>query len=538
MRCFWAICVMLIGLPAFGTEWGAMWDYEEEREVSPAVSERTEQPASARPAKQPGQSFLLKDILAGKTLALYLDQGVSAFSVYRNNTEGSASDTAPVQRPESQEQLEQQALVQGLYEKWFSYAADTIRKAHREKEFSDVLDILDRGVSIRWVDHPSQADIVFRITSLEEVERACRGEGVLGCYTPSRPPVIYLPFNTGKNAATTIAQVFNSPRVSTKEVGLHEVGHSLGLSDQYDAAADVNSHAVYASSKQGTGIMNNVCHGKLFGKCHLTCDDVDGLINLIDITRAIASERNEYGWRSFCRQSKDVYSYGKPASRAPLSIGMANIEQGVELVKHEGRQALRQMFTWEGKNTLSPFDSLTETVVQRDVQGRAVEARGPHGEEIYYAYHYRGKVRLVTKDHKALLLENILPGYALGKGRRVYPLSHYFLFKKGNKKVSVESFWSRHQGGKIAYLEGDSFSEEPSYSLELYLDKKQQVIREKESSVSSAPVSHPDEPVRINPQKREDRLGQVIQEQAVTQQENSLRRQMLQYFREQYSKRK
>lgn len=452
------MCFMMSGLAAFGSEWGMLEGYDSEESSTASSSVEAVRPS---PAKL-GRKSLLKNILTGQSVAVYLDRGFYSTGLSHNAAEQKDLISEQTYELEQQERLEQQALVQALYDQWFSYTAKTIRKAHREKEFSDILAVLDRGVSIRWVDESAKADIMFRITSLDSVQRFCGMNNVLGCYVPEAVPIIYLPFDTRiGNAKTKVGQLFNSIQVTTEEVGLHEVGHSLGLSDQYDAAADKNTDFTYSSLRQGTGIMNNICHKSFSGKCRrqLSCDDADGLINMIDITQKKRSERNDYGWKSLCLSSKEMYSYGKSSLRGPYSWQIRDINEGITLSVNHWQRSEELFFPWSNLQAPSKaFQALKETPKEYDVSGRVVRATGVNGEDIYYAYQYKAKNRLVTLQGKVLSVEISYPTYQYKKTPRSNQIRHEVAFKYENRTVTMESSYSPQKGGEMWYQQYDSFA--------------------------------------------------------------------------------
>lgn len=194
-----------------------------------------------------------------------------------------ASDEA--KRPKYEEMISQN------YNEWFAQTAKIIRSAGREQEFADVLQILDRGISVEFSRPGQAADIVFYIVPFKEMQQAC-GKTAGGCYIRGNDmPTIYLPKNQ------LLMALLSAGRVNTRRIGVHEIGHSLGLSDQYKQARNKNTHDRYSSVQTGKSVMNH--------SGSLTCDDADGIVNLIDIAQGTARGGNK-GWKSLCPQLAGV----------------------------------------------------------------------------------------------------------------------------------------------------------------------------------------------------------------------------------------
>ena len=441
----------------------------------------------------------------------------------------------------SKERQQYETVISTAYTDWFTYAANLIRKLHREQEFEDVLPVLDKAVSVRFVPTQEEADIMFQFTPLSAIENRYCAKGALGCYIGRQKDpahVIYLPVDLDE------WEVGRRP-LSLLALATHEIGHSLSLSDQYDSAADKNSHAVYSSTKQGTGIMNNICQGKLSG-CHLTCDDADGIINAIDKILLSRSERNTYGWHSLCRQSKDVYSYGKPVSRANIAIKTNQLDRGIEVRYYHEDGFTAEIFPWSTHKTLSPFQTIEESVVESDSQGRPLRTHGAQGEDIYYAYTYQGKMRLVTLNGEALLIESAFPKYLHKKGNTLKTVSHAFLFKTPEgKPASLESAYFKRQGGVIAYAESNLFDAIPNYLYKIEFDKHKKVTKETEEDptlrfISDAKYARQSVPVagssvqHLTTETASRSLEEEISSQTERQRRHNLFKQMTQWFEQHY----
>lgn len=94
-----------------------------------------------------------------------------------------------------------------------------------------------------------------------------------------------------------LAKIDASAHKESQGVLLHEFGHAFGLGDQYEDGQEY-CDVLYASPQNGEGLMS--CNGPL------NCDDVNGLITLIDRIRG-----KKRTFKSLCADEV-VYENGKP----------------------------------------------------------------------------------------------------------------------------------------------------------------------------------------------------------------------------------
>ena len=99
----------------------------------------------------------------------------------------------------------------------------------------------------------------------------------------------------------------------------HEIGHFYGLGDRYQEGVE-GSSPLYSTTEgtDGTALM------AIAKKPDVTPDDVDGFINLMDVTQAFAArrfnKRAEKGWVSFVSASR-LYARGKELNRQAFFDG-------------------------------------------------------------------------------------------------------------------------------------------------------------------------------------------------------------------------
>ncbi len=422
----------------YADPWGAMSDYDQgflgsEQQTDEGV----------------GENYLLAQILAGEPVRVY---------IYGNEMEN--------------QQKDYQRLIFQSYNRWFSDTAQFIRHAKREKEFEDILPLLERGIDIQFVSK-EEADIMFFILPLKEIEKLCGGSA--GCYMSQmyrkeRVPRIFLP------QTSFWTRLFQDKKVNIKGVGLHEIGHSLGLSDQYPLVRALASHPVFSSETAERSVMN-MGH-------EISCDDADGLINLIDWTRGM-SRGGETGWRSLCADRETFYSYGQPNTKGPYFIFSTDSSELWHLLTYQnGLRVNTQLFPMKQDSAALLAAPLQETVLQRDGAGRPVLSQGKGGELVYYSYVYDRRIRLVTKDNEVLLAElrDLEPKQ---KGQRQILLQ--FVGEDGNVSLfeRYRSVKNGSQKGIAHYISGWNLSN-PTFNLHMEFDEQGRVIKRKGGEKTAA----------------------------------------------------
>ncbi len=280
-------------------------------------------------------------------------------------------------------------FVADAYSKWFLQAAKAIRKDKREKEFEDILPLLERGITVELVtDKNTPYDIKFAfMDNLKEVQSECRLGAVVACYLRTDPPAIFV-----KHKMTP----------KQKIALIHEIGHSLGFSDQYEPIGQNvgrnNSDPVYSTPESQPSIMNSV---SLKG---FQCGDVDGMINLIDITRGKFHGGQE-GWASFCKKAgKPTYYYvrGRAELKPYEIVGSETGEVQLILNRPDGTSNTRML---QVNQQVYSLGETTFTTKETDRQGRVLRASGNHGETKYCIYSYEKRICVVAKGDAWMQLE-------------------------------------------------------------------------------------------------------------------------------------
>lgn len=240
--------------------------------------------------------------------------------------------------------------------KWPAETLQFIRKSGRAQEFKDITPILERGLVLQRVPVSATPDIFFDIVETPP----CNGS--VACFIPP-----------GENFYSAIV-LATYKRSDLKTLSLHEIGHYFGLADQYDRNRHSSSHAEYSSdvNEKDSSVMDD--------KTELTCDDADGLINLIDLRRSQRtngrfSARAQQGWRSLCRRSKNVYQNAKTINRQRYDAWEENtFDMDVIFMREYKNGNLQQQTLTFTDSPIHVFQVDGKDRVKRDPNTRLIQA--------------------------------------------------------------------------------------------------------------------------------------------------------------------
>ncbi|MBP5403503.1 MAG: hypothetical protein J6Y17_00245 [Elusimicrobiaceae bacterium] len=327
------------------------------------------------------------------------------------------------------------------YNTWFKESANAIEAQGRQQEFGALYTRLAQGVNTNRLG--ANPDVKVVIVSPEQLKKTCNIESQ-GCATINTvPPTIYMPPKTAQNE-----QAWNSTL-------LHEVGHTLGLDEQYDRAGSHNQDVsrVRSSSERHTAsIMNNNDNR------HLTCDDATGLINIIDHHASGKYNRQGKQWNSLCNDSKDKYKDGK----------RVGAEQQTHIVRNSGSNRWEMQRPGSAKQNYeiaknSPIRSVQDvinmpiTVTKKDEQGRPLEGKGKYGEKVVYSY-FQGQT-----NRMAFLGNNLI--WADQATKRDGQTDHIVQF--GHNGKVAQAFWGQLNDGTdkaiIAGYKADTYDQHQDY---------------------------------------------------------------------------
>ena len=416
------LCLCAVGV-SWATPWGVLHDYQEIQEEAKAGQE--------------DYPYLIDVILQGGSVRVYLE--------------------GPEDMTDKERAQYEQEVNEG-YQRWFSHTAKTIRQKNRTEEFADILPLLEEGIPVKFVNDKQDANINFKFVPRMVMKTECGSRTAAACYTRRYQPMptIFLVEKTFslRNMLSTTGR----SRIST---ATHEIGHSLGLSDQYSINGGRNNSDIrYSTPENQASLMNR--------SDQLKCDDADGMVNLIDLSRKKFRGGLD-GWKGFCKKSP-VYVQGMVASKGPYFIGNLDKRYMTVDVVRNGVEEERLVFDDSITDDYSPLASRSHwNVTERDAQGRVVRTAGPNGEEAFFSYGYDLKWELVVKDGKFLLEEQTL--------RRKKGGRHLVTYAVGGGKYHRMNVWSLGHGAKLVYLNtGIGKKEgEKSYSVEMQISGKGKV---------------------------------------------------------------
>ena len=228
------------------------------------------------------------------------------------------------------------SVVKQAFKLWFTETRKAIKEAGREDEFADIIPLLDRSVKPILVDYkPNRNFINFSFTTNARMHNICDNSArdvVAGACFDRATKEIFFPNPFTEELFYTRKALMGYLRTTTVPTLAHEIGHYYGLVDQY--ANFGNASSVYSTSDRylkGSSMMGTAPE--------ILCDDVDGFINLIDITLSKQngwSQRAKNGWASFCNgknvphYTQDVtykdtfYKMGRPVKSLSENIPVAS----------------------------------------------------------------------------------------------------------------------------------------------------------------------------------------------------------------------
>ncbi len=173
--------------------------------------------------------------------------------------------------------------IENNFKTWIDQTRNYIYEQHREKDFKDILNILSKkNLKLRRVEKGNH-DILFDFSTHTGA----------ALYT----------YNTDMRIRVPNPFYSDDPKYKdrTNQMLIHEIGHYWGLADRYEEGVLSSSVEHSTSGDVNSDAIMSVSGGI---KTKLTCDDVDGFINLIDYNLAKIngkySKRADKGWKGLC----------------------------------------------------------------------------------------------------------------------------------------------------------------------------------------------------------------------------------------------
>ncbi|MBR5609735.1 MAG: hypothetical protein IKW63_05755 [Elusimicrobiaceae bacterium] len=235
------------------------------------------------------------------------------------------------------------AVFEAAYQNWFDTLRASILHSGRKDEFADILALIPIKLNFTYYNGPENNFVSCAYRSFGEtyprinlilqpffklVEYAPGGRIQGGNYnnagtTGMAKPILSFHYNAKdfglygyplKNGQKNTENRIISSNQSSYHTMQHELGHTLGLGDLYKEAVNNSYNSrLYTTNKIIPGPQTLAIMSREVG---LTCDDMDGLINLLDHyfadSRLKNSVRRQKGWLSLCSDRNIAYAYGLP----------------------------------------------------------------------------------------------------------------------------------------------------------------------------------------------------------------------------------
>ena len=194
--------------------------------------------------------------------------------------------------------------IENAFDIWFDDTREMIIKNGRKKEFNDIMPILNKKTRLKRVSDLEKADIVFAF--VYDIQAYC---------PPSAGGCISWKKHINKQPYAFV--IVPNPRKNKKDISessvfhilTHEIGHYFGLTDQY-YRQNYNYRSDRKFHNPRIGYRNSTMGASY--KIGLDCDDVDGFINLIDLSLSGGNQekfsaRAQTAWASFCNEKNEYF---------------------------------------------------------------------------------------------------------------------------------------------------------------------------------------------------------------------------------------
>lgn len=321
------------------------------------------------------------------------------------------------------------------YNNWFSHTKNVIVKSGRQQEFADLMPILNRRVEIKLAGRDcEEPDMIMYVLTKEGKNHYC-GEGVLACMGVYSSPMKLYFYPYKKISAWRMGGLNN--------LLTHELGHSLGLADQYAGGRDNASEQYYTPDIQKT-VMNGA---SLFTS--LGCDDADAMVNLLDVAVLSNKRGGADGWRSFCRKRNYSYVNGRAVVNGKYAVDIVGADEGipVSIFDKKGLLVSRKVYEYPSQNisydVLRPFEPVR---VEKDRRGRVIYEKNARGEERFCSYTYSRTSCVVVQG------DNLLSVYL--KRNTMDKISYLLEYKSGNDKTMLRYTRTSPRQGDLAVFSG------------------------------------------------------------------------------------
>ncbi len=256
---------------------------------------------------------------------------------------------------------EEKELVRLAFLAWVGKPLQYIQESNREEEFQDIIPILQRGFTLIQEVPAGNSDFTVEWAELE-----------------SHIGASVMP----QNDSMLVNVIIKDNMDFFYRIITHEAGHMFGLGDQYWEGMEQNS-PIYQSDPNTTqgSIMRSLDELQQF-----SCDDADGLINLLDLRiyqrDGSFPKRARTGWKSLCPNTTQVYKKSQPTQSASRAIRERDrwedfTDKRVYYVRYFQRKDIKnQPFSVHLPDLLALFDLEESDRVERNKEGRITAVYG------------------------------------------------------------------------------------------------------------------------------------------------------------------
>ncbi len=348
-----------------------------------------------------------------------------------------------------------------IFEGWFSQVRNEINASGRAAEFAQMLEYVSHPIRLEFVDPGAQPDLKVHVCdSLEAVWQGC-GRDALACVDVMLTP--------------------NEMRIPSKELFVeecvekvlhkvltHEVGHLLGLADQYALL----SEDPYVNSCHRARSSDLAEYGKesVMGEAlDVSPDDVDGLINAIDAMYGTEPARAK-GWKGFGHPN-DTYLNGLLVGASPYTM-YTDDDNNVHLVTyHDGKEVSEQTLEWK-PTTREVITSIPGGMPSASSDGEElpVHIQKEKGIEIYFFYNYDRTSKLVLQNGKVQAFVQHFPRYIGAEGEwcsKENPCNAYQVsfFSQATRRYSAVNLIVSLRDGKVTINYSEKEQGDDTYAL-------------------------------------------------------------------------
>lgn len=362
--------------PAFALDWGVFEDYEDEIEKYAMYK-------------------VLNDIPIKYAIEI-LNEKDHKDDNYNSNNKNEYEKMAKELSASLKDQnkiLELESLIETAFNTWPRDTQQMIFEEDRKEEFADIYPLLSEMLSnrlhLKRVENKDKPDIVFIFSSKAELD--CP-KTAAACINLNQDPI-----QVRLVAPSDITELKGERKITLLSDTIHEIGHYFALVDQYEDEGDASAeYSTFNRIGKNDSIMASQ------NSYFLACDDVDGFINLIDLSLYLNkkdksidkngpddrywSKRAQNGWASFCNGKKngDGKLYQEEFYRKAKLLNKPNHTKGLYTQTFDAQGNLKNFTVFD------PLDlygkEFKPSVVGYGLAGKVIDKE--HGREYDCTYNH------------------------------------------------------------------------------------------------------------------------------------------------------